>query len=269
MLTASLFTDWIFTGYIMKKILILILAALLFSVPAFAANITLLKRTVQVTPQRFLRYWKDPKAAEPVYDTYSWVPKIQFDVIGPISGGSKIYVEFDTPEGKPWMKYNMQTPELEDGEYSSDNLSAYLFYNGKQISSTKMGGQGSAGDARPIIHDGDDSHELRWELWRFSFVNARAFADPSAYPNALILSKNPGNYEIKVLMDGELARAAAFTIGADGMFVNNGVADKNGFGALGLVMPVRIIPTKEKIGNLTNWKTDAFYGNPLTGFTAQ
>jgi hypothetical protein len=156
------------------------------------------------------------------------------------------------------------------GEYSNENLNAYLFYNGKQISSTKLGGQGSAGDTLPIIHDGDDdAHQLRWELWRFSFVNARAYADPSAYPNAMILSKNPGNYEIKVLMDGELVRTAAFTIGADGQFVNNGVANKNGFGALGLVMPVKITPTKEKIGNLTNWKTDAYYGNPLVGFIAQ
>lgn len=101
----------------MKKILFSILATLFLSSIAFGAEVTLLKRTIHITPQRFLRFWKDPKAAEPVYDTYSWVPKIKFDVIGPISGGSKIYVEFDTPAGKPWLKYNMRTPELEE-DYS-------------------------------------------------------------------------------------------------------------------------------------------------------
>lgn len=75
---------------------------------------TLLKRTVQVTPKRFLRYWKNPSAAEPVYNTYSWVPQIQFDILGPTESGGKFYVEFDMPDGKPWVKYNMRTPEIGD-----------------------------------------------------------------------------------------------------------------------------------------------------------
>jgi hypothetical protein len=98
----------------MKKIIILMTTFFLLAVSAFAAETTLLKRTIQITPKRFLRYWKDPKAAEPVYDTYSWAPQISFDVLGPIEGGSKIYVEFDTPDGKPWMKVQMRTPELGD-----------------------------------------------------------------------------------------------------------------------------------------------------------
>lgn len=97
----------------MKKIIFLTIAVFLFSVSAFAAP-TLLKRTIEVTPKRFLRYWKNPKAAEPVYDTYSWIPQIQFDVLGPIEAGNKLYVEIDMPDGKPWMKVNMRTPELED-----------------------------------------------------------------------------------------------------------------------------------------------------------
>lgn len=98
----------------MKKISLSILAILLLGASAFAAGPTLLKRTVQVTPKRFLRYWKNPKAAEPVYNTYSWVPKIQFEVLGPIEGGSKIYVEVDKPDGRSWMTINMRTPEIEE-----------------------------------------------------------------------------------------------------------------------------------------------------------
>lgn len=75
---------------------------------------TLLKRTVEVTPKRFLRYWRNPNAAEPVYNTYSWVPQVQFDILGPTTSGSKFYVEFDMPDGKPWIKYNMRTPEIGD-----------------------------------------------------------------------------------------------------------------------------------------------------------
>jgi hypothetical protein len=97
----------------MKKIIVLITAMFLLSVSASAAP-TLLKRTIEVTPKRFLRYWKNPKAAEPVYNTYSWIPQVQFDVLGPIEGGEKLYVEFDAPDGKPWMKVNMRTPEIGD-----------------------------------------------------------------------------------------------------------------------------------------------------------
>lgn len=113
----------------MKKLSLLILALAFFVTTVSAAEITLLKRTIQVNPRRFLRYWKDPKAAEPVYNTYSWVPKIEFEVLGPIESGSKLYVEFDKPDGKPWMTVDMRTPELEDdvweaikGDYPDDSI---------------------------------------------------------------------------------------------------------------------------------------------------
>jgi hypothetical protein len=98
----------------MKKLVIILTAMLIFSASAAAAAPVLLKRTIEVTPKRFLRYWKNPTAAEPVYNTYSWIPQVQFEVLGPIEAGNKIYVEFDMPDGKPWMKIDMRTPELED-----------------------------------------------------------------------------------------------------------------------------------------------------------
>lgn len=113
----------------MKRIIFLILSLAFFAISASAAELTLLKRTIHVSPRRFMRYWKDPKAAEPVYDTYSWVPKIEFEVLGPIESGSKIYVEFDKPGGKPWMTIPMRTPELADdgweiikAEYPADDV---------------------------------------------------------------------------------------------------------------------------------------------------
>jgi len=98
----------------MRRVFLLILAISFFAVSGFGAEITLLKRTISVTPYRFLRYWKNPKAAEPVYNTYSWVPKVNFEVLGPIEGGSKIFVEVDKPDGSRWMNINMRTPEIEE-----------------------------------------------------------------------------------------------------------------------------------------------------------
>lgn len=97
----------------MKKI-IFIAIAILFINAATPAEPTLLKRTVYIEPQKYLRYWKNPKAAEPVYDTNCWYPKIRFDVLGPIESGSRLYVEFDRANGTPWMKVDMFTPTIGD-----------------------------------------------------------------------------------------------------------------------------------------------------------
>ena len=110
----------------MKRQQPLFFLAILVILPFFAAGAaqaqggpTLLKRTIYVTPQKFLRYWKNPKAAEPIYNTNSWYPKIKFDALGPIESGSKIYVEFDRANGAPWMKVNMDTPSLGDDIFES------------------------------------------------------------------------------------------------------------------------------------------------------
>src|SRR6266849_4385652 len=50
---------------------------------------TLLKRTVVVSTKRFLRYWPNPSATEPKYNTWSWTPQISFQILGPVPGGSQ------------------------------------------------------------------------------------------------------------------------------------------------------------------------------------
>ena len=56
--------------------------------PAPAAGPTLLKRTVAISAKRYLRYWPNPSAAEPRYNTWSWTPQIDFQILGPVPGGS-------------------------------------------------------------------------------------------------------------------------------------------------------------------------------------
>ena len=42
--------------------------------------------------------------------------------------------------------------------------------------------------------------------------------------------KNPGEYEIKVLQNGKLARTAKFTFGSDYKIVDTGIAKQNNLG---------------------------------------
>lgn len=97
------------------------LALLLFVVSSAlparpASGPTLLKRTVVVSARRFLRYWPNPRAAEPQYNTWSWTPQVSFQFLGPVAGGSQLVFEASTPDGKPWVSFKLQTPEAGDDE---------------------------------------------------------------------------------------------------------------------------------------------------------
>lgn len=153
------------------------------------------------------------------------------------------------------------------GDSDNTKLAAYLFYNGKQISSTKDQTGSAASDAS-LLTSGNDT-DPRWERWSFRWYNVRAYNIDTSNNNSnfFLLAANPGEYEVKVLRDGDLARSMKFTIGADGKFVDNGVASGNNLGWYGLVLPVKVLGTSDGTWDAAAWKTGAFYGNPLTGFS--
>ena len=50
--------------------------------------------------------------------------------------------------------------------------------------------------------------------------------------------------------------------------MDNGIAQKNSLGGFAMVVPVKVIGAADGQWNPNAWKTDAFYGNPLSGFAA-
>ena len=83
---------------------------------------------------------------------------------------------------------------------------------------------------------------------------------------------NPGEYEIKVLWDDELARSIKFTVGPDGQLAGGPpllykIDARNDARMTGVMVPVQVIGTQDGPWDRNAWKTEAFYGNPLTGFT--
>ncbi len=323
---------------------------------------TLLKYSIQVTAGRLVRYWKAPDE-----DNYwSWLPRVNFMVLGPSMTGTVYSIDFTNPDGSPWysvdcvsepvaagnwgvvgtpvvtthidkrttlttgvfgFKIRMKnevmgtTANLYSGkfkvnkfhvgnnlpafknqfEYYVDQdwrlpigflwltpqdpknpapvatmwfrgesdvtkLAAYRFYNGKQIASTKEQ-SGSAASDLSLLTSGNDK-DPRWERWNFRWNNVRAFnTDENNKSPFFLLSSNPGEYEVKVLRDGDLARSMKFAIGSDGMFVDSGAAKQNNLGWLGLLLPVKVIGNSDGTWDANAWKTEAFYGNPLTGFS--
>jgi hypothetical protein len=156
------------------------------------------------------------------------------------------------------------------GALDDTKVAAYLFYNGKQIASTKEQTGRAASDA-VVLTNGNDT-DPRWERWRFGWWNVRGYnLDTSTANNTsqlFFLNKNPGDYEVKVLRDGNLARTARFTVGPDGRLVDNGIAQKNQLGGLAMILPVKVLGEAEGKWDAAAWKTGAFYGNPLEGFNA-
>src|SRR5437899_6179751 len=101
--------------------------------PASAANgedqAMIAKDSVQVNAFTFSVYRKN-------YDVWSWVPKIEYRVNGPIASGSQLYVEFNLPGSGPWLKFDCKTEETQKGfssktecgarEISEDKGSTYI-----------------------------------------------------------------------------------------------------------------------------------------------
>ena len=79
--------------------------------------------------------------------------------------------------------------------------------------------------------------------------------------------KNPGEYEIKVLQNGKLARTAKFTFGSDYKIVDNGIVKQNSIGTFRMLVPAVMLGDQDGAWDKNAWKTEAFYGNPLTGFS--
>lgn len=351
----------------MKKSAILLAILLFTTVSAFANELTLLKRTIFITPQKFLRYWKNPKAAEPVYNTNSWYPNVKFDVLVPVEQGSKIYVEFDKANGTPWMKVTMDTPMLEDdvwetikperidseaeeklasidfgvfnfrikiknalagsekvlfsGKFKVTQLSldqnipenkgkkefmvdydwqlpigyvwvnpesneevpiistqvclkgnleagkqeAYLFYNGKQISTDTA----STYSTKNVLTSGADEPHHRYSILQFNFNNIRAFNKSGGmnnYVQNFFIDKNPGNYEIKVLRNNQIVRTINFLVGKDGKIVDNAIAKNAKLGGVRMIFPAKISGTLDGTFNANAWQTDGLFGNVLSGF---
>ena len=78
--------------------------------------------------------------------------------------------------------------------------------------------------------------------------------------------KHPGEYEIKVLQNGKLARTAKFTFGSDYKIADNGIAKQNNLGTLRVVIPAQIIGDQDGQWDRNAYKTEAFFGSPLSGF---
>ena len=194
-------------------------------------------------------------------------------------GDADFYVDHDwtLPIGYIWFQAKYQSDEESPplrisswfrGRVDMADMGGYLYYKGKLIGNTK--GLGGSMDHN-LLHGTSEGKpaDPRWELWDFCYSNVRKTVPGAAdNPNLFALDKNPGDYEFKVLRKGQLCRDIKFTVGDDGKIADNGIATANKMGTHRIIVPVKVTGTGDGAWRQTAWKTEAFYGNPLTGFTA-
>jgi hypothetical protein len=139
---------------------------------------------------------------------------------------------------------------------------AYLFYEGREISNTKAHGQ-SFNELNEPAEGSDRSYD--YARVHFEFLDVFGFANDHRSHPGYYLNENPGEYEVKVLRGGKLARALKFTIGADGKIVDNGIARSNNILGYRVLVPSQVLGDTDGTWDKNAW-TEMLYGNPLTGF---
>ena len=87
----------------------------------------------------------------------------------------------------------------------------------------------------------------------------------SRKPNSIFTGDNPGEYTVKVFHKGVQVRETQFTIDAKGLIAPNAFSQAMFLNNYRIVVPVKVTGTLDK-WNPATWKTDAFYGNPISGF---
>jgi len=156
----------------------------------------------------------------------------------------------------------------------------HLFYQGKEVGKKFLDGTevGRAGCEAEVenntTHFVDDSvpQKAKWARVECDFPlikgrNETGEPTSSLFGEIFTLAANPGEYEFKLLWNNKLARSIKFTVAPGGKF-DNGIATSNQLGSDRVIFPVQIIGDQDGVWNKTSWQTDAFYGNPLKGFTA-
>jgi len=155
----------------------------------------------------------------------------------------------------------------------------HLFYQGKEVGKifydgTEVGKAGCESDVEngttQFVDEKLAPQKAKWARVLCTFNNVRAWdktgEEPGMFGALYQLDKNPGEYEFKLLWNNKLSRTIKFNAGPGGK-LDTSLATSNKLGTDRLIVPVTIIGEQDGTWDKAAWKSDAFYGNPLAGFT--
>jgi hypothetical protein len=205
------------------------------------------------------------------YVNYDWVMPIAY-----------VYDEwvYNWEYAGPLNRYGSTVPDLSSSHLMAafsfrgtnkgviySKYAAYLYYKGQMVAEAIP--ESAVCEVLNVPESNQDSPNAYCRSV-FTFSKALLWAKDLSLvaPDHFPMYKNAGEYEIKVLQNGRLARTAKFTMGSDYKIVDTGIGKQNNLGTLRVVVPAQIIGDQDGQWDRNAYKTDAFFGNPLTGFVA-
>jgi len=156
-------------------------------------------------------------------------------------------------------------------------IEPHLFYQGKEIGRVFTDGiQMGAASCEAVVenlttHSVNDGvpQKAKWSRIECDFPMVKGWDKAGANQSDMFkMDANQGEYEVKILWRNKLSRSIKFTVGPNGK-LENGIAPANKLGSGRVIVPVTILGDNDGLWDKLAWKTEAFYGNPLTGFTPQ
>jgi len=145
-----------------------------------------------------------------------------------------------------------------------------MFYNGEEVGKPSCG----INEIEDNPTDITEPHgQFIWTRMKCDFSSVRGWnktadSNDTMFGRLYLMSENPGDYEIKIIYKGHLVRSIKFAVDPDGKLHDNGIGTSNKLGNLRIIVPVQVMGDSDGQWDKNAWKTDAFYGNPLSGFTA-
>jgi hypothetical protein len=201
------------------------------------------------------------------YTDNDWLGNVGYLSQDTVSDPEAPRVEFYT-----WLKGPKQDNSV---------IKSYLYYQGKVVGNTASSEAGSSGyvmSMMPNVEMRDKDEQNTWRLWRFTFGQtygywARDANSSQRLPEGShIMATNPGEYEFKLLRNGQLTRTGKFTIQANGYAkpsnfyeyqYQNGVdIAQQKFARILMLIPMTVLGNQDGPWNPKAWQTDAFWGNP-------
>jgi hypothetical protein len=148
-------------------------------------------------------------------------------------------------------------------------LEAHLYCNGHEIVLPEVTPPAVDLDETGSGFEGSDRHAYTRVDSTFCGMVGRA-KDPGKIdePRRYALARHPGDYEIRLVLNGQMVRTARFTVGQDGKIVDGTGAWKLTLGTPRMPVPVTVLGSADRPWSKDAWKTEAFWGNPLPGFAA-
>jgi hypothetical protein len=219
------------------------------------------------------------------------VGKVKSNEQGPKAVNKMVYYvdhDWNLPIGYMLLEpdygtYNWKKPKLAFAIWSRGVTRGFyephLFHNGQEVGKQMYDGEwvakpscGSAEVENNPTHFTEPKDQFIWTRYKCVFQSVRGWDNSGEQPDTLfgpqyLLNEHPGDYEIKILYNGRLIRSIKFSVNAEGKFVDNGIANNNKLGNDRIIVPVQVLGDSDGPWDRNAWKTEAFYGNPLTGFT--